>query len=219
MQFVSRRFLAIVALAVAGTGPAFAYDDEPTYASILSLFGVSMNDNPEKIDFRERPKLVLPSAGPALPEPTERGAQRPESWPVDEDVVRRRNALTVAREPAPQPGLRQNPTLSPRELSGRGGAREARRGGDSECLNSQQRECLLMSAEEAKIGTKEAENRSSLVAGDEPKREYLTEPPAGFRRPTKEVKPTPEAPSERADWSNPLAYLREQAGGVLHRGE
>ncbi len=201
--------------------PALAYDDQSTVMSVLGLIGVYSEDNNEKIEYRDRSKLVLPPNRQSLPEPQARGDTRPGAWPNDQEVVRRRSSQAAARQPAPQPGLNQNPTISPTELAkGRAGApASARTAGDSECLNSTARECLLMSAEEAKVGTKEAEEKKTLVAGQEPGRDYLTEPPAGYRRPTKDGKATQGAPVEKEDWSNPGAYLRQQAGRVFGGGQ
>lgn len=210
--------LAVLCGAASAGAPALAYDDQSTVMSVLSLIGVSSDDNNEKIDYRDRPKLVLPPNRQGLPEPQSRGDSRPGAWPVDQDVARRRNAQAAARQPAPQPGLNQNPTISPTELAkGRAGAPAvARTAGDSECLNSvNARECLLMSDAEAKVGTKEAEEKNNLVAGQEPSRDYLTEPPRGYRTPTKDGKAAHGAPVEKEDWSNPGAYIRQQAGRIF----
>jgi hypothetical protein len=223
MKGSGHRVLAAFAVAVsafAGFGaarPALAFDDQSTITSVLGLVGVPIEQNDEKIDYRERPKLVLPPSREALPQPQARGDGRPGDWPLDQDVVRRRQAAAAAREPAPQPGLNQNPVISPRELAKDRGEAGPRTAGDSECLNSSRRECLLMSPEEAKAGT--SEKRFSVTAGDEPNRSYLTEPPRGYRRATKDVKATSDAPKEKEDWSNPLAYIRQQAGKVVGGGD
>jgi hypothetical protein len=206
-------FVAASALAGIGVAPrALALDDQSTLTSVLGVVGVPIEEENEKIDYRERPGLVLPGNRQALPEPQARGDSRPGNWPVDQEVVRRRNAAAAAREPAPQPGLNQNPTISAREMiHGRGEAGE-RKAGDSECLNSSRRECLLMTPEQAKAGL--SETRYSATAGEEPPRKYLTEPPRGYRQATKDVKATFD-PKEKEDWSNPLAYIRQQAGKVM----
>lgn len=222
-----RRAPACVGLALAllggaaGGAPALAYDDQSTIMSVLNLVGLSADEENEKITYRDRSKLVLPPNRQALPEPQTRGDTRPGAWPVDQEVARRKNAQAAARQPAPQPGLNQNPTISPTELAkGRAGApASARTAGDSECLNSTARECLMMSDAEAKVGTKAAEDKTTLVAGHEPGRDYLTEPPAGYRRPTKDGKAAAGAPYEKEDWSNPGAYLRQQAGRIFGGSE
>lgn len=201
--------------------PAMAYDDQSTVMSVLGLIGVYSDDEGEKIVYRDRAKLVLPPNRQALPEPQARDNQRPGNWPVDQEIVRRKSTQAAARQPAPQPGLNQNPTISPTELAhGRAGSpASARVAGDSECLNSTNRDCLLMTPEQAKIGTKEAEDKNTLVAGQEPARSFLTEPPTGYRRPTKDGKATAGAPVEKEDWSNPGAYIRQQAGKIFGGGQ
>lgn len=201
--------------------PALAYDDQSTVMSVLGLIGVYADDEGEKIVYRDRAKLVLPPNRQALPEPQANNNARPGNWPTDQEIVRRRSSQAAARQPAPQPGLNQNPTISPTELEkGKAGAPASQRvAGDSECLNSTARECLLMTPEEAKIGTKSAEERTTLVAGQEPARDYLTEPPAGYRRPTKDGRAAAGAPAEKEDWSNPGAYLRQQASKVFGGGQ
>lgn len=206
---------AFAACAFAGTGatrPALAYDDQSTITSVLGLVGVPVDEESQKLDYRERPKLVLPPNRQALPEPLARGDTRPGDWPVDQEVVRKRNSAAAAREPAPQPGLNQNPLISAREMARKRGEAGERRAGDSECLNSNRRECLLMTPEEAKAGI--SESRYSVTAGDEPPRKYLTDPPRGYRHATKDVKATFDS-KEKEDWSNPLAFIRQQASKVM----
>ena len=55
------------------------------------------------------------------------------------------------------------------------------------------------------------EDKDILTPGEEPPREYLTEPPPGFRKPTQVVKATREAPKEKEDASDAGAYIRQQA--------
>lgn len=177
---------ASISGACVGT-PALAADDQSTIVSVLGLFGLSWGGNAEKIDYREHGKLVLPPNRQALPEPQARGDARPGAWPVDQDV-QRKNIHAAARAPAPQPSLNQNPALSPNELA-RGGA----------------------APEEAKVGAKEAENKNAVVADHEPNRDYLTEPPRGYRQPTKATL----AAEKEEGWPNPAAYLRRQAGRIF----
>jgi hypothetical protein len=219
MKGSGHRLLAALAVAVSALAgfdaarPALALDDQSTLTSVLGLVGVPIEENNEKIDYRERPKLVMPPKRDALPQPQARGDGRPGDWPLDQEVVRRRQSAAAAREPAPQPGLNQNPIISPTELARGRGESAPRTPGDSECLNSNRRECLLMTPEEAKAGM--SDKRFSVSAGEEPGRNFLTEPPKGYRHATKDVKATSEAPKEKEDWSNPIAYIRQQAGKMV----
>ncbi len=93
MRDPKRKALAAVLAAGAAFGAtaARAADDNSTVTSVLGILGVDMNNSGEKIDYRERPKLVVPPNPQALPEP-QSGAARPASWPVDQDNTYRHGA-------------------------------------------------------------------------------------------------------------------------------
>ena len=83
---------AIIAVSAAlGAAPARASDDASVGGALLGLFGVDSNSSGEKIDYRERPKIVIPPNRQALPEPRA-GADRPASWPVDQEGAHRHGA-------------------------------------------------------------------------------------------------------------------------------
>jgi hypothetical protein len=82
---------ASAALGALGAAPVRASDDASTVGAVLGLFGVDTNSSGEKIDYRERPKIVVPPNRTALPEPRA-GADRPASWPVDQEGARRHGA-------------------------------------------------------------------------------------------------------------------------------
>jgi hypothetical protein len=116
MKLGKSRRRALVALAgvvwacggLQAASPALAYDDKTTITSFMELVGVSSGEDPAKIDYRERPKIVLPPSRGALPEPQARSDARPGGWPTGPEVVRRRNSDRFAR--APQPGASQGST-------------------------------------------------------------------------------------------------------------
>jgi hypothetical protein len=115
--------LVAVCLGVCAGG-ARAADDGSVFHSLQNFLGWNQSQGADKIDFRERPKLVVPPNRQALPEP--RAAdQRPASWPVDSGS------------------------------SQRSGPRVA--------------------------------GASGNVAPGDPKRENLTQPPDGYRHPTKDL--------------------------------
>jgi hypothetical protein len=116
---------------------------------LLGLFGVDSNSSGEKIDYRERPKIVIPPNRQALPEPRA-GADRPASWPVDQEGAHRH------------------------------GARAA--------------------------------NSSSGANADEPARKVLTEPPEGFRRPTKDMSTWKDPSVKPSWWSNPIDSIGKAVG-------
>ncbi|ARN82652.1 hypothetical protein [Methylocystis bryophila] len=75
-------------------------DDTGTFAAIGTAIGVISNDDSQKIDYRERPKLVVPPDRKALPEPRAEGDSRPPSFPVDQtSASRRQSARVVSGQP------------------------------------------------------------------------------------------------------------------------
>jgi hypothetical protein len=82
---------ASAALGALGAAPARASDDSSVGGALLGLFGVDSNSSGEKIDYRERPKIVVPPNRQALPEPRT-AADRPASWPVDLEGAHRHGA-------------------------------------------------------------------------------------------------------------------------------
>ena len=140
---------ASAALGALGAAPARASDDASVGGALLGLFGVDSNSSGEKIDYRERPKIVVPPNRQALPEPRA-GADRPASWPVDQEGAHRH------------------------------GARAA--------------------------------NSSSGANADEPARKVLTEPPDGFRRPTKDMSTWKDPSVKPSWWSNPIDSIGKAVG-------
>lgn len=96
MRTHSRTAFAALLLAGAafGAAPARAADDTSTVTAVLGMFGVDTNNSGEKIDYRERPKLVVPPNRQNLPDPQSTDA-RPASWPVDQGGALRHGARAV----------------------------------------------------------------------------------------------------------------------------
>jgi hypothetical protein len=140
---------ASAALGALGAAPARASDDASVGGALLGLFGVDSNSSGEKIDYRERPKIVIPPNRQALPEPRA-GADRPASWPVDQEGAHRH------------------------------GARAA--------------------------------SSSNGANADEPARKVLTEPPEGFRRPTKDMSTWKDPSVKPSWWSNPIDSIGKAVG-------
>ncbi len=141
---------ASAALGALGAAPARASDDSSVGGALLGLFGVDSNSSGEKIDNRERPKIVIPPNRQALPEPRA-GADRPASWPVDQEGAHRH-------------------------------------------------------------GARAANNSSSGANADEPARKVLTEPPEGFRRPTKDMSTWKDPSVKPSWWSNPIDSIGKAVG-------
>ena len=140
---------ASAALGALGAAPARASDDAPSGAPCSDCSAWISNSSGEKIDYRERPKIVVPPNRQALPEPRA-GADRPASWPVDQEGAHRH------------------------------GARAA--------------------------------SSSSGANADEPARKVLTEPPEGFRRPTKDMSTWKDPSVKPSWWSNPIDSIGKAVG-------
>lgn len=188
-RILARGGLALALTAAAGAGPARAYDDTSTVTSVLSLFGVGGDEGNDKIVYRERSKLVLPPKTNGLPEPQTHEGARPASWPVDQEVARRRGT----ERPAPQAGLNENPARGP-----------------TKCLaSSSEGNCTIVTdADEPLLGG----GPKTRAAGEPSTRSYLTEPPAAFRQ--KVAGGSGVKDSEKSsDWWNPGALVGNLFGG------
>ncbi|MGD9658481.1 MAG: hypothetical protein AB7U61_12745 [Methylocystis sp.] len=102
-------FCALAGLAAIQAAPALAGDDKSTWTAVMEMVGASSDEGAGKIDYSERPKLVLPPSLGELPQPRERAA-RSGDWPAELSAARRRNVNRYARVPnapaeAPRPGM------------------------------------------------------------------------------------------------------------------
>jgi len=146
----------------------WAADDTPTIKAVTDMFGVTSDKQQEKIDYSERPKLVMPKKMDLLPAPQDRAADRPSDWPVDANVgVRRTDRF--ARDPN-GPGEKPKPALMERLR----GKRENTGAGSDDEPGLLHR--IIVTRQKA------AEEDT-----DEPARRYLAEPPNGLRHPTQEL--------------------------------
>ena len=212
---VTRYRFPILAAGLLGLGfgmtvPAVAADDgyANVFTSLFSAVGVVKPDAPPDISYRERPPLVIPPQ-PGLPKPGE-APKRTAAWPNDPDVARHRRETDEAR--APQGALNDKPEmLSGAELAkGRGGQAEPVRSGDCNVEHTNHG-CLVVSPDELKAEGERysAANPASsdeVVSGQEPTRDYLTQPPKGYLKATRTVKATSEGPAVREDPSNPRYF-------------
>ena len=197
--------------ALAVSTAASAFDDRPSsFDPLLNVFGLGKDseDKPE-IDFRERPKLVVPK-GSELPPPVAGSHNRAANWPVDPDVRRRREAAAAARAPRDiNAEFKANPALSAEELKqGRSAGPSKnpevcpqRRNGIPDCGVE---ESAYNIKKVFTLGSKEEEPRP----GVEPSRDYLTEPPTGYRAPKNVVKATQSGPVRRYEAPSAGDYAR-----------
>lgn len=219
--------LGLCLAAAPGASGAWAADDgyANVFSSVLGSVGLIKGDAAPDIQYRERPPLVLPKDA-NLPKPAVAGVSRGASWPQDPDVVRKRREAAEARAPHTlDPGMSDHGHMLTRDEVAKGRIAETGAGDDQpvrsgECGNDGQH-CLLLKPEEMKRQdaaylASNPDKKEELVAGKEPEREYLTQPPKGYLKATKAVKATAEAPQEKVDEASPR-YMEQQA--AKHRAE
>lgn len=215
----------LLGLCMASSSGARAADDgyANVFSSVLGSVGLIKGDASPDIQYRERPPLVLPKDA-ALPKPVTE-TKHSAAWPQDPDVLKKRKEAEEAHAPHTlDPSLGDHGTMLSRDEQMKG--RVAVTGNDDqpvrsgECGNDGQH-CLLLSPDELKrqgdaYRAENPDKEEKLVAGQEPVREYLTQPPKGYLKPVKAVKATAEAPEEKVDDSSPR-YMQQQE--AKHRAE
>jgi hypothetical protein len=115
---------ALAGLAAVQAAPALAGDDKSTWSAMMEMVGASSDEGVGKIDYSERPKLVLPPSASGLPAPRERGARSGE-WPTELSAERARNVNRYARVPNAPPPEAPRPGMFARVLSFGSGAQPA----------------------------------------------------------------------------------------------
>jgi hypothetical protein len=113
-RFAKVSLAAALLAAVGLVSPAAqAADDATIGGALMGLVGVNTNSSGEKIDYRERAKVVVPPNRQALPAPRQE-ASRPASWPVDQENARRSGARAAnSAKPTDGEPARENLTEPP----------------------------------------------------------------------------------------------------------
>ncbi len=187
--------LGIAVLATLAPAVAQAQDDEDDKTTFWNfdkkllrdfMHGIGLRDGTEKqIEYRERSPLVIPPSR-NLPPPEQAGAGRPDAWPVDPDVKRRKAAAAKRKEQSYRDDSEQaGRNLTPSELNPPGVGRSTQ-GNTSTSMGDDGKPLLpsqlgyfggLFSG----LGGKKEE---IATFNHEPQRENLTEPPAGYQTPS-----------------------------------
>ena len=207
----------LVGLGALTLSPALAADDgyANVFSSILGSVGLIKGDAPPPIEYRERAPLVLPRDA-ALPKPAAGGAKHSAAWPQDPDVLKQRKASEETHAPHPlNPELSDRGHLLSAEEMERGRVAATEPVHPNECGNDG-KQCLTLrpdqlKADEAHFKAMNPEKSDTLVAGKEPDREFLTQPPRGYLKPSKSVKATVEGPAEKLDESSARYVQQVQA--------
>jgi hypothetical protein len=197
-------------LVLGNAGPAYALDDdghENLFDTVMTMLAMTPGKAAEKpdIDYRERPPLVLPPKMD-LRQPQEQGTSRSASWPQDPDVTSRKKAAAAAHwRGSPAKG---NDALSKEELMAGRAAGGTAPAPEQRC-GDRQHWCLYVNPDDMRSQSVPDTEAPTAAVGQEPEREYLTQPPKGYRVATKKVQPTFEAPI-KDDAADPRAYWRKK---------
>lgn len=198
MRFVSSKAGLARGLIVAGAltwgmgacaVPAFAGDDgqAPIWTGLGGLIGLTGKGPEEPIDYRERPRLVLPPKM-VLPPPAAPVADTAQAWPKDPDIAKVRKAKEADRAilttQSDLQAARDGNRLSPDQLrADRVGPGKDTAAGKRCAAQSNTRGCDWAPFRNV-METIGLARPDEIVAGQEPDRDWLTDPPKGYRVPT-----------------------------------
>lgn len=204
---------ALVMGMAVGAAPALAADDgyENVFSSVLTAVGVLSPDASPEIDYRERAPLVVPPKQ-TLAKPQQPGAARTAAWPSDPDVIRRKKAADDAKAPVESVFNHTNDHVMSKEEQLKYRAAQASQETDAygcSINHNSMSHCRYdpdaAKAEDERYKAMNPEHKEELTAGVEPERLYLTQPPKGYLKATKNVAATHEAPQPKRDDSSPLS--------------
>ena len=184
---------AIVLVASAAVAPkAYAQDDEEEDSFetkiIKGIFGINDAD---KIDYRERPPLVVPPNVGNLPAP-EAGGVNSAAWPKDPEVVERRKRQQANKNQRRRSFEEESRALTPAELdapgrAARGSSRPNPTGPqDSEGADNRALRPGELGYQGGLLGNlfKDNTKPESATFTQEPSRTTLTQPPPGYQTPS-----------------------------------
>jgi hypothetical protein len=183
--------IATFAAMVAGSSiaPAFAGDDgaAPIWQGLGGLVGLSGKEPEGRIDYRERGRLVLPPKM-ELPPPRATQAQRSGgAWPVDPDVEKARkekdSVSAILESQSDLKAMRSGNRLSPDKLRVDSSNKVVQTNSKDPCVTDATRLGCHIPFHNVfeSIGLA---NPDEVKAGEEPDRDWLTDPPKGYRVPT-----------------------------------
>jgi hypothetical protein len=205
-------------LAAVASSSARAADGDDGQGSFLStmaqMVGLGSNSNPAapKIDYRPRAPLVLPQSMD-LPPPARSAEARNPAWPKDPDVMAARRAEDLSRAPAQQGGEDPPMSFTAMQKDRIPASADPDNYKNCEMYESQCDPHTIWSQLKIKTGDPNGmKSTPVMLAGQEPKREYLTEPPPGYLTPTQVVKRGWELPKNKNEDDNSNVYYLEQAG-------
>ena len=204
--------VAMLALSLGAATPARAFDEGrgSTFDTFMGMIGLAEKPEENTINYRARAPLVLPPKT-ELRQPRPLASARAPNWPQDQEVV------AAARKRA-QDGRVKLERMDEGVQSA--AARELARGrGPAPGPSTGPAECVMdpdMSRIDAcdkttfwkNLSAKKQEETAALRAGEEPDRRYLTQPPKGYMKATKNVKATFEVENKPTDEDAARSFYR-----------
>ncbi len=187
---VSRRRLAVCAACVLWLGlaaaPAHAGDDgaAPIWVGIGSIFSFG-GDAQEPIEYRDRARIVLPPKV-ELPPPAVSPTQADAAWPLDQEAAKRKKEKAEKDSYVFVPLRRRTPPLAGPNSVVTVSATAGQAPGQRPCAKGPGETCETRPAPAMNLNPLTwvgLEKKAPTVLGPEPDRDWLTDPPKGYREP------------------------------------
>jgi hypothetical protein len=175
-----------------GSHPARALDDGKgnSLMDVLDLVGLGEKKEEAVIQYRERPPLVLPPKT-ELRQPLPPAAQRAANWPQDQESIRaakkaRDNRFRAAEEENRDPNFAGKLTrmgrINPNDAVEKSGPNQ-----ECSMVPDSPNKCDPTTFWNKLSVKNDSPSTRGLQAGVEPDRQYLTQPPKGYRAPKQNV--------------------------------
>jgi hypothetical protein len=219
--------LAIAGMAIAAPKPASAQilSDTPLKGALTTLGIVAPERDP--IEYHERAPLVVPKSLD-LPPPAQHVAERNPEWPTDPDVAAKlkekaESAQPVVRRQGGDNGGEETRLSIWTILAGKSSSppvQPAGPPGTSYDTNRVNENGFIpnsvIRAQGQQFASQDPEAEDQIRPGYEPKRRYLTDPPAGYRKPSdkaafKKQYGPPVKYDKAAEGGDPLGFVKEQS--------
>lgn len=214
---ISHRMIqaGVIAVCLGCVTPAFAFDEGrgSAFDAVMGMFGLADKKEEPFINYRERAPLVLPPRTD-LRQPKPAAAVRAPNWPQDQEIVAARKRAVEARTRTPRDETGME-IVSARDLKSTGRISAADRmenaspaAGPCSMDIGSPNQCDPNTYWKNLAVKKEGPEKGELIAGVEPERKYLTQPPKGYVKATNNVKPTFEPRGQQEE--HPLDFYRKK---------
>ena len=173
--------LAIL-LGASAPGAAFAQGYDPIKEA-LEVIGLTTKEKPV-IDYRERAPLVVPPSTSKLRQPEQAAGSKNPNWPQDPDVLARRRKAEEGRvsgSPDSDNAVTQGGVVRSEVSGQRNRLAGVPNRTQSDVLDPNSNSVNLSDEQVQRILAANPQ-APQLVPGVEPDRQYLTEPPKGYRK-------------------------------------